>query len=158
MASRSYLTKVDGEIERPDLTNHSKAVFVLHDQLNLSAWPGWVTDEKPLLIFMESQAKGRSLPYHKKKLTYVLSSMRHFALECQKRGFPVYYHATSDHYNEGLKELLDSYVELEISYMKPAEWETRQMLRELSDEYGDRLSELENTFFLAEAREWTEKN
>jgi deoxyribodipyrimidine photolyase-related protein len=156
MAHRLYLEQVDKKINRPNLSDHSRAVFVLHDQLNLQVWPQWIPKEKPLLIFMEAQAKGKSLPYHKKKLTYVLSSMRHFAIECQEKGYPVLYYSTTGHYNDGLKELLDKNKQLNISYMKPSEWETRQMLRDLNDEHPDRLTELENTFFLVDADEWVD--
>jgi deoxyribodipyrimidine photolyase-related protein len=157
MAHRKFLEQIDSKINRQDLTDHPKAIFVLHDQQNMQAWPEWVREEKPLLIFMEAQGKGKSLPYHKKKLTYVLSSMRHFAIECQDEGYPIYYHATAGHYDDGLEELLEKYEELSITYMKPAEWETREMLRELKDVHGDRLTELENTFFLADPGEWVDK-
>src|SRR5699024_12783961 len=66
---------------------------------------------------MEARAKGKSLPYHKKKLTYVLSSMRDFAIQCQDQGYPVLYHATHDHYNGGLERLLKDYDDLNITYM-----------------------------------------
>ena len=153
MSYREFLEEIDSKIERTDAADHGQAVFVLHDQLNMQMWPEWVREQKPLLIFMEARAKGNSLPYHKKKLTYVLSSMRHFAIECSEQGYLVYYHATRDHYDDGLKELLEKYDELQISYMKPSEWETRKMLRDLNNEYSERLTELENTFFLADSEQ-----
>lgn len=157
MSHRKFLKKIDSTMNRQHTVDHPKAVFVLHDQQNMQAWPEWVREEKPLLIFMEAQGKGRSLPYHKKKLTYVLSSMRHFAIDCQEKGYPVFYDATEGHYDDGLKELLEEYGELSITYMKPSEWETRQMLRDLNEAYDDRLTELENTFFLADPEQWEDK-
>ena len=97
--SRTYLSHIDSNIPKVNLADHQKAVFVLHDQLNLDAWPSWIREEKPLLIFMESAGKGHELPHHKKKAIYVLSSMRHFALECAEAGFPVHYHSTKKHFS-----------------------------------------------------------
>ena len=156
MGTRAFLTQVNSRIKKVDPADHKRAVFVLHDQLNMQVWPDWVRSEKPLFIFMEARTKGKCLPYHKKKLTYVFSSMRHFAIQCQDQGYPVFYHATLDHYDDGLEKLLKDYDDLNIAYMKPPEWETREMLSELNEEYSNRLTELENTFFLADPEQWTD--
>src|SRR6056297_3698715 len=118
---RKYLHEIDNQIEKPDLKQHEKAVFILHDQLNLEAWPQWVKEEKPLLIFVESREKGNELPHHKMKAIYVLSSMRHFALECANNGFDVLYHSTSDHFDDGLKEILSQF-DGQLTFMTPSEW------------------------------------
>jgi len=157
MSSRKFLNQVDQQVSRAEVNNYDRAVFVLHDQLNLQQWPEWVRRKKPLLIFMESVAKGRSLPYHKKKLTYVLSSMRHFAIECHQAGYPVYYHATSKHYGQGLTELLDQNSELDVTYMMPSEWDSRERLRKVKGKYPDRITEIENSFFYAETDRWKDK-
>jgi len=129
----------------------------MHDQLNLEVWPDWVREEQPLLIFIETPAKGNSLPYHKKKLTYVLSSMRHFALECRQKGYPVFYHVTSNHYGGGLAELLDQAQKLEITFMTPSEWDSRQRLRKIQQRYSDRMTEISNSFFIANSSRWKDK-
>ncbi|RNC84814.1 MAG: cryptochrome/photolyase family protein [Balneola sp.] len=157
MSNRAYLRCIDSNIQRPNLKEYSKAVFILHDQLNIDAWPEWVREEKPLLIFIESKAKGSSLPYHKKKLVYLLSSMRHFALEQCSEGYPVCYHSTPGHYDDGLRELLGGSMDLKISYMTPSEWETRQRIKSISEEFPERLTEVPNTFFLADADKYKEK-
>lgn len=157
MAHRKFLKKIDNVIGRPEVANYQKAVFILHDQLNLDVWPDWVREEKPLLIFVESKVNARSLPYHKKKLTYVLSSMRHFALECHQEGYPVFYHSTTKHYDEGLIKILKQADQLQVSYMKPSEWETRKLLRDVNEQYSNRITELKNEFFLADPDNWTDE-
>lgn len=152
--SREYLKQIDEQIAKPDIHEFNEAVFVLHDQLNLDVWPDWIKQEKPLLIFIESSAKGRALPYHKKKLTYVLSSMRHFAIECQQAGYPVYYHATEKHYGKALDQLLVQNDQLKLTYMQPSEWGTRERLRDIRQEYPERVTEIDNTFFFADAAGW----
>ena len=154
--SRTYLKQVDKKVEKPDLKSFDKAVFILHDQLNLGVWPEWIKNEKPLLIFIESRKKGESLPYHKIKLTYVLSSMRQFALECAENGFDVFYHSVEGHYDDGLKEILREFSG-ELTFMTPSEWDTREKLREVKNEYGSRVNEITNHFFIADPEEWKAK-
>ncbi len=157
MSYRPYLSEIDERISRPNPKDYSKAVFILHDQLNLDVWPTWVKEEKPLLIFIESKEKGKSLPYHKKKLIYLLSSMRHFALECSEVGFPVLYHSTKSHYDDGLKEILGDSEELKLTFMTPSELDSRERLRSIKKKFEDQVYEIPNAFFLADAEEYKEK-
>lgn len=154
--SRPYLTEIDTRIKKTNLSDHKKAVFILHDQLNLTVWPEFILEEKPLLIFMESRKKGSEIPHHKKKAVYVLSSMRHFALECQNKGFDVLYHSTSGHFNDGLITILEEF-EGEICFMTPSEWDSRSRLREVMDNHPGRVQEIPNRFFIADADEWVHK-
>lgn len=155
--SRKYLSNIDTVIKPVDLSQHNKAVFILHDQLNLDAWPSWIREEKPLLIFMESGEKGRELPHHKKKAIYVLSSMRHFALECAEAGFPVHYHSTQKHFDDGLKELLADHEFRSVFYMTPSEWDSRERLRDVQSKFENRVEEIPNNFFLADAEEYKDR-
>ncbi|MEX0844537.1 MAG: cryptochrome/photolyase family protein, partial [Balneolaceae bacterium] len=155
--SRIYLTHIDNKIPGVDLSVHRKTVFILHDQLNLDSWPSWIRDEKPLLIFMESAKKGNELPYHKKKAIYVFSSMRHFALECAEAGFPVHYHSTKNHFDDGLMEILTDHENLNLSYMIPSEWDSRERLQKVKVEFGERIEKIPNNFFLADVEEYKER-
>lgn len=150
MNHRPFLKHIDLNIARPNLEEHKKAVFILHDQLNIDAWPKWVKEEKPLLIFIESKGKGSSLPYHKKKLVYLLSAMRHFALEQYEDGFPVFYYSTKSHYDNGLSKILNLNQGLELWFMTPSEWDSRERLRKISDQFSTRITEIPNSFFLAD--------
>jgi len=154
MSHRKFLKQIDENISKKNLSDYDKAVLILHDQLNLAVWPDWVREKQPLLIFIESSAKGNALPYHKKKLTYVLSSMRHFAIDCDQQGYPVCYHATRNHYEKGLAELLDQAPGLEVTFMTPSEWDSRQRLRNIKHRYSDRTTEIPNSFFIADPANW----
>ena len=153
---RKYLQLIDTRLKKPKFADHKKALFILHDQLNLSAWPEWIQKEKPLLIFIESRKKGNEIPHHKIKAVYVLSSMRHFALECAESGFPVFYHSTIGHFDDALNEILKTF-EGELFYMTPSEWDSRDRLNNVKAEYSERITELPNSFFIADAEEWKEK-
>ncbi|MGD8427236.1 MAG: cryptochrome/photolyase family protein [Balneolaceae bacterium] len=154
MSHRKFLKPIEENINRSELSRYKKAVFVLHDQLNLNVWPEWIRKEKPLLVFIESEAKHRELPYHKKKLTYVISSMRHFALQCKEEGFSILYHSTENHYREGLMELIEVSPDLQVSYMTPSEWDSRGRLQNLREDFPHQVSEIPNKFFIAEPDNW----
>jgi deoxyribodipyrimidine photolyase-related protein len=153
---RTYLSQVDNQIEKLNPSDYKRAVFILHDQLNLNAWPNWVINDKPLLIFMESRAKGEELPHHKMKATYVLSSMRHFALECHDDGFPVCYHSTKEHFDDGLRDILDGF-DGELTFMTPSEWDSRERLRTLEEKLSCDVTEIPNGFFFADPDDWKDK-
>lgn len=153
---RKYLSQIDTVLSKINSEDHVKAIFILYDQLNLLVWPDWIMEKKPLLIFIESREKGEELPHHKMKATYVLSSMRHFALECHEQGFPVLYHSTKGHFDNGLVEILKDF-EGELTYMKPSEWDTRNRLQELNEKLDCTINEIPNAFFFADPDEWTDK-
>ncbi|MEO1023145.1 MAG: cryptochrome/photolyase family protein [Bacteroidota bacterium] len=157
MSQRPFLSNIDQRVSKIDVSEHKKAVFILHDQLNMSAWPDWIREEKPLLIFIESRKKGQSLPYHKKKLIFVLSAMRHFAIECCNTGFPVCYHATNGHFDDGIWEVLSANTSLEFSFMTPSEWDTRKRIQAVAHELPNPSEEIPNGFFLTDADEFKEK-
>lgn len=154
MKTRKYLEEIDCKIDRVEVSEHRKAVFVLHDQLNLEAWPDWVREEKPLLIFVESAAKGKSQPYHKKKLIYLLSAMRHFALARFDEGYPVLYHSAKTHYDGALSEILEQSPDLELTMMQASEYDSRERQQKVSDEFGGRVDIIPNNFFLAAVEEF----
>lgn len=141
----------------PDDTDTDHIVFILPDQLNIGVWPEWVRSRKPPLLFIESAEEYGRLPYHKKRLTYLISSQRHFAVECDRTGFPVWYTATRGGYPEVLQRLLAEHDAVEIIYMKPSEWDTREELRALKDTCPSKVKEIENLFFLADPDSWTER-
>ncbi|NIT55601.1 MAG: cryptochrome/photolyase family protein, partial [Aliifodinibius sp.] len=90
-------------------------------------------------------------------ITYVLSSMRHFAVECYQEGYPVYYQATNRHFGEGLTEVLEEYKDLSLSYMTPSEWDSRKRLRDVQNKFNERITEIPNAFFFADAEQWIDK-
>ncbi len=153
---RRYLSNIDNRIKKIDLNKFERALFILHDQLNLSAWPDKYKDGNTVLIFMESAKKGGEIPHHKQKAVYVVSSMRHFAIQCHENGFPVFYHSTKGHFDDGLEELFGDF-KGELIYMKPSEWDTRERLRSLSSKYESRMIEIDNSFFMADPEKWKGK-
>ena len=165
MSVRPFLRCVDEVIGKEPLSRHKKALFVFHDQLNLDAFPAWVREEKPLLIFVEAREKGMELPHHAVKAIYILSAMRHAALEWYAQGFPVRYHSTNGHLDDGLRELMQESPDTEIVWMEPSEWDSRERFRVLQEEMelaggshtGRGFQVLPNGFFFADPEEWKDQ-
>lgn len=106
-------------------------IYVPYDRLHDGVGPLAQTPaEDAIVVMMESRAKGVRRPYHKKKLTLVLSSMRHFALEQAERGCRVVYGASPESFADGLMKLQEEWQWKELVVNRPAERELRVELRE----------------------------
>jgi deoxyribodipyrimidine photolyase-related protein len=101
-----------------------RTVLVLGDQLNrttgalAAAEPGTDT-----IVMVESHAKLRQRPWHRQKLGYVLSAMRHFAAELRDAGFTVDYRSA-----ETLRAGLADIDPDGLVVMAPSSWDLRQLL------------------------------
>ena len=106
-------------------------VFVPYDRLNDAIGPlGRLSASEAGVILIESHAKGRNRPYHKKKVLVVLSNMRHFALEQQARGVAVVYRNGPASYGEQLLALQRELDLPGIHLAVPAERELRKDLEQ----------------------------
>jgi deoxyribodipyrimidine photolyase-related protein len=124
-------------------------IYVPYDRLHDGVGPLAETQpEDAILVLMESRAKGTRRPYHKKKLTLVLSAMRHFALEQAERGCRVVYGASPSSFSDGLLELQAKWGWGELLVNRPAERELRVEL-DTARAAGLRLREVEDTAWLS---------
>jgi deoxyribodipyrimidine photolyase-related protein len=128
--------------------------LLLHDQLNEALLPEHVRTQKSPLLFLESGAKGASLPYHKKKLVYVLSSQRHFAAEMETSGHPVKIWRGSGHYDALLTRFLEKHPDVMVTTFEAAEHDTRKRIALVAEQSPGRVKVLRNPFFLSDPEEW----
>ena len=129
-------------------------VFVPYDRLNDRIGP--LATLKPGdagLILIESHAKGRNRPYHKKKVLVVLSNMRHFALEQQARGVMVAYRNAPESYGEQLLAVQQELGLPAIRTAVPAERELRKDL-EAAVALGLQLEFSEDDAWLSTPEDW----
>lgn len=102
-------------------------IYVAYDQLTDQVGPlSHTSAEELAIILVENPDKAARRPYHKQKLAYVLSNMRHFALEQAARGVWVEYLVGCGSYASILEPFLSKVGPAEV--MRPAEWELRQEL------------------------------
>lgn len=73
------------------------------------------------VVLVESEAKGRALPWHKQKLVLVLSAMRHFAHELEEAGYHVSI-VRAKTYAEGLQKAVKKQRASEIIALMPREY------------------------------------
>jgi deoxyribodipyrimidine photolyase-related protein len=137
--------------------DYDRALVILHDQLNLAVFPEALLAEKPLLIFVESLAYATFIPHHQQKLTYILSAQRHFAIACRQQGYPVHNIFSTDYQATALEQFLNSYPHIHLTYMEPAEWDTRQQMAQLQVKFPRRVWAIANNFFIADLAKYQTK-
>ncbi len=103
--------------------------FLPYDQLNLAFFEG---KKSYGIILIESEEQGKRRPYHKQKLSFLLSNLRHFALEAQAADIPVLHLTTTTQYDDALRGIIQEIGS--INMFKPAERELRVTLKPLIDE------------------------
>jgi deoxyribodipyrimidine photolyase-related protein len=131
-------------------------IYVPYDRLHDGVGPlSQTAPDDAVLVFMESQAKGTRRPYHKKKLTLVLSAMRHFALEQAERGCRVVYGASRDSFGAGLLGLQEQWQWSELVCNRPAERELRVELESARAD-GLRIQFEADTAWLSTAADFEE--
>lgn len=104
-------------------------VYVPYDQLTLERGP--LANANPAdtcVVFIESATKPARRRYHKKKLAFLLSNERHFALEVAERGFAVLYLAGEGSFAEQLRAAMAEHHPREVIVQRPAERELREEL------------------------------
>jgi len=103
-------------------------IYVPYDRLHDGVGPLSETDPKnTIIVLMESRANETRRKYHKKKMTLLLSSMRHFALEQAARGVAVR-HVVDQSYAAALGRVRELGP---LGVMQPAERELRAELAPL---------------------------
>jgi deoxyribodipyrimidine photolyase-related protein len=94
----------------------------------LAAFPK--TPQDGQLLVLETRAKLTALPFHRQKLTLVLSALRHFVQERRAAGFHVE-HRVSDDYATAVHEFAQWAKPAELHVIEPREWAIHNRFREL---------------------------
>ena len=144
-----FLEEIKRYEPTPDEARARRWIYVPYDRLHDGVGPLRETQpDDAIVVLMESRAKGVRRPYHKKKLTLVLSAMRHFALEQSARGCRIVYGSSPTSFSDGLFDLQKRWDWHEITLNRPAERELRVELRE-AQESGLRTCAVRDTAWLS---------
>jgi deoxyribodipyrimidine photolyase-related protein len=115
----------------------SQLVLILGDQLtqDLSALRA-ADRERDVVLMVEANAAAHRLPYHKKKLIFVLSAMRHFANELIESGWTVDYVRVEDPSQTETFEghwlrAIEQYRPSKVLVTEPGEWRLKERVRSL---------------------------
>ena len=79
------------------------------------------TPSEGQLLVLETRAKATALPWHRQKLTLVVSSLRHFIEDRRAAGFHVE-HRVADDYVTGVREFAKWAKPKSLHVMQPREW------------------------------------
>jgi len=125
--------------------------WILGDQL-LERHPAVLAAQAPgvevEILLIESQQRLLRQPYHRKKLTLLLSAMRHYAYSMEARGCRVRY-IRAETIAEGLKTYADSHDPDALFSMEASEWRGRHFQHErLASLFQVPVHVLANTQFL----------
>ena len=152
----TFLEQMRAAAPSQEAARERRWVFVPYDRLNDRCGPlSRLRPEEAGVILIESHAKGRNRPYHKKKVLVVLSNMRHFAIEQQRRGVAVIYRNAPESYGEQLLGLQREFSLPSIQLATPAERELRQDLA-AGERNGLRLEYSTDDAWLSTEEDWTQ--
>jgi len=132
-------------------------VYIHPDQLNLDVFPEKLQDRDIVLLFVESAVDASRLPFHKKKLVLEWSAQRHFARKTAESGRRVFEVRTDLPAPEYLRNMLEGNGRVTLHAMEPVSFDPCRDLEKLQKDYGDRVTLIENRFFLADPEPWGEK-
>lgn len=115
------------------------------------------------VLMIESRFAFTMVPYHKRRLTFLISAMRHFAEELKAAGLAVdYYPLKSSKYRDSLSALRDHAKKTktkEIWITAPTEYHTKAWLDTLAGTLGEELGFtfhfFDNTLFLTNRESFT---
>ncbi len=133
-------------------------VWILGDQLtpDISS----LADLDPAacdILMIESLSRARALPYHKQKLTFIWSAMRHFAEELRELGYTVDYYEAQPTLKAALDEHLDKHQPAQFRLMETAEYGRAARLADLLEAQGLEVEITPNNMFLSDREDFAEQ-
>ncbi len=122
--------EVQTPTKRPARGAHRVTIVLPWDQdVTLAAYPK--TPDDGHLLVLETRAKVHALPWHRQKLTLIVSSLRHFVAERRAAGFHVE-HRLADSYAEGIAQYAAWAKPRELHITAPRDWGVDRSIRALT--------------------------
>ncbi len=142
-----------------------KLILVMGDHLTPGLLDQCGADpSKDVILMCEVRSAAMRVPYHKKKLVFLFSAMRHYRDELRALGWNVDYVELTDSNNTGTltgeaARALNRHETDHIVAVSPSSWSVQKALTDWARECGVRLTLVDDTRFLCstdEFRGWTE--
>ena len=135
----------------------SPLIWIFEDQLS-PALPTLVDAPAAPVFMVESATAFSAWPFHKQRLAFLMSAMRHFAAELTTAGRNVHYYPLRQHgYRDSLSALRDALAATgadELIVVEPSEHHTRAWLETLPAKMGVPIRFVHNTLFLTDRDEF----
>ncbi len=125
-----------------------QSVWILGDQLVFSH-PGFAASPEAVFM-MEALGRAGKRPWHRQKLAFVWSAMRHFAEALRIRGYHVDYHEQALSTRQALQDHLKRHQPDRLILMETAEYRRARRLAKLARELGVAVDVVPNSMFLSD--------
>jgi deoxyribodipyrimidine photolyase-related protein len=132
--------------------------WILGDQLTLHHSALTDLGEDDVVLMVESIGRAAARPWHKQKLAFVWSAMRHFAEQLRDDGFRVDYHTLPSRppdLREVLQAHLRAYQPDRLLLMETAEFRRAAALAKVAEDLGVKVTVIDNTMFLSSSEAFT---
>ncbi len=128
-----------------------ETIWILGDQL-VRCHPAFERVERSTarVLMIESAAHARRVRYHKQKLVFLFSAMRHYAEELRTMGWTVDYYREQPDFESGLLAHLRQHRPTRIWLMEPTEYGVAEVLKRLVAAQGLPLEILPTTMFISD--------
>lgn len=139
-------------------------LWLLEDQLSPGLEPLREAPRSAPILLVESRHAMRMLPYHRRRLVFLVSAARHFAEELRSAGRDVRHYPLRERgYLDSISAIRDHVRRTgsrEFWIVRPSEYHTQAWLETLPAKLGIRIRWFENRLFLArrdEFRDWAKR-
>ncbi|MFQ3582370.1 MAG: cryptochrome/photolyase family protein [Chloracidobacterium sp.] len=128
-----------------------ETIWILGDQLTLRH-PAFerLTPRDAVVLMIESSAHARRVRYHKQKLVFLFSAMRHYAEELRGLGWQVDYRREQPSFEAGFAAHVQQYRPTRIWLMEPTEYGVADLLQQLAAAWQVTLHQLPTTLFVSD--------
>jgi deoxyribodipyrimidine photolyase-related protein len=109
-----------------------------------------------VVLFVESLARSRSLPYHKRKLVLIFAAMRGFADDLRAAGWRVDYRAAQDDYDTPLADHIANYAPTRFRTMQQTQFGLTERLAADVAAFGLPMEVTPHTNFISTADEFAD--
>lgn len=137
--------------------SHKHLILVLEDQLNVDLSALQRFPHSPVVL-IESKRAFSQFPYHKKRITFLVSAMRHFAEELRSLGRDVYYYPLrANDYKDsisGVRECLKITKAETLVVTQPNDYHTREWIGTLSSKLGVAVEICPSNLFLTDLEDF----
>lgn len=106
------------------------------------------------VLMIESMQRCRALPYHKKKLVFLWSAMRHFAADLEGDGWTVDYRREQESYGPALRDHMQDAAPRSVRLMRTSEVGREAALTALVEQAGCAAAVVDNDLFITGTTEF----
>lgn len=131
-------------------------LLIYPNQLSIKILDG-LNRQAITLLFVESRARQRSLPFHKKKLVLEISASRHFADRLRSLGWAVDYVVGDATECEVVEQLLEQSPQATVRVFQPEDWQLSQGMAQLAGKLPNRIQMHRNPLHLVDSSQYAGK-